>query len=203
MPNRYACSRKAFFIKPIIHNEWSCQTDILLCKPLTILTFQVLWYVKWSCQTFLKHCVRSSNGYSKLSMDKANMKEHIELCIKNRTCWWSSTLVTSVCAAGLYYGRTYSKRLSLIGLTHWGRDKMADVSQTTFSNVFSSMKMCEFRFKFHWSLFLPINNNPALVRIMAWRRPGDKPLSEAMLVSLLTHKCVTRPQWVNTLRPRQ
>ena len=31
---------------------------------------------------------------------------------------------------------------------------------------------------------------------MAWRRPGDKPLSEAMLVSLLTHKCVTRPQWV-------
>ena len=32
---------------------------------------------------------------------------------------------------------------------------------------------------------------------MAWRRPGDKPLSEAMRVSSLTHKCVTRPQWVN------
>ena len=43
----------------------------------------------------------------------------------------------------------------------------------------------------------PINNIPALVQIMAWRRPGDKPLSESMLVSLLTHKCVTRPQWVN------
>ena len=43
----------------------------------------------------------------------------------------------------------------------------------------------------------PINNIPALVQIMAWRRPGDKPLSEAMLVRLLTHKCVTRPQWVN------
>ena len=42
----------------------------------------------------------------------------------------------------------------------------------------------------------PINNNPALVQIMAWRRPGDKPLSEAMLVCLLTHICVTRPQWV-------
>ena len=45
----------------------------------------------------------------------------------------------------------------------------------------------------------PINNIPALVQIMAWRRPGDKPLSEAMmvsLVSLLTHVCVTRPQWV-------
>ena len=27
----------------------------------------------------------------------------------------------------------------------------------------------------------PINNMPALVQIMAWRRPGDKPLSESML----------------------
>ena len=31
---------------------------------------------------------------------------------------------------------------------------------------------------------------------MAWCRPGDKPLSESMMVSLLTHICVTRPQWV-------
>ena len=40
----------------------------------------------------------------------------------------------------------------------------------------------------------PINNISALVQIMAWRRPGDKPLSEPMMVSLLTHICVTRPQ---------
>ena len=39
-----------------------------------------------------------------------------------------------------------------------------------------------------------ISNIPALVQIMAWRRPGDKPLSEPMMVSLLTHICVTRPQ---------
>ena len=45
----------------------------------------------------------------------------------------------------------------------------------------------------------PINNIPALVQIMAWRRPGDKPLSEPMIVSLSTHVCVTRPQWVNNL----
>ena len=47
----------------------------------------------------------------------------------------------------------------------------------------------------------PINIIPALVQIMAWRRPGDKPLSEPMMVSLTTHICVTRPQWVNSLRP--
>ena len=33
---------------------------------------------------------------------------------------------------------------------------------------------------------------------MAWRRPGDKPLSEPMMVRLPTHICVTRPQWVKT-----
>ena len=41
-----------------------------------------------------------------------------------------------------------------------------------------------------------INNDPALVQIMAWCRSGDKPLSESMMVSLPTHICVTRPQWV-------
>ena len=43
----------------------------------------------------------------------------------------------------------------------------------------------------------PINNIPALVQIMAWRQSGDKPLSEPMMVSLMMHICVTRPQWVN------
>ena len=162
-------------------------------------------------------------------------------------------------------------------LTHWGRDKMAAISQTTLSIAFSWLKMLEFRLNFHWSLFLRVqlthwgwvthicvskliitgsdnglspgrrqaimwtnagilligplgkfnqnsnisihenaiesvvcemaailsrplcvNNTPALFQIMAWRRPGNKPLSEPMMVSLLTHICVTRPQWVNT-----
>ena len=43
----------------------------------------------------------------------------------------------------------------------------------------------------------PINNIPSLVQIMAWRRSGDKPLSEPTMESLLTHICVTRPQWVD------
>ena len=42
----------------------------------------------------------------------------------------------------------------------------------------------------------PFNNIPALVQIIAWRRPGDMPLSETIMVSLLTQICVTRPQWV-------
>ena len=42
----------------------------------------------------------------------------------------------------------------------------------------------------------PMNNIPTLVQVMAWRRPGDKPLSEPMMARLPTHICVTRPQWV-------
>ena len=40
------------------------------------------------------------------------------------------------------------------GLTHWDRDQIDAISQTTFSNAFSRMKMNEFRLGFHWSLFL-------------------------------------------------
>ena len=36
----------------------------------------------------------------------------------------------------------------------WGRDKVVAISQTTFSNEFSWMKIYEFRFMFHWGLFL-------------------------------------------------
>ena len=86
-------------------------------------------------------------------------------------------------------------------LTHWGRDKMAAISQTTLSNAFSWMKMYELRLRIRWSFFpnVRISNIPAFVQIMAWHRPGDKPLSEPMMVRLPTHICVTRPQWVNII----
>ena len=41
-------------------------------------------------------------------------------------------------------------------LTHWGGHEMDTILQTAFSNVFSSMKIFEFRLKIHWSLFLSV-----------------------------------------------
>ena len=41
-------------------------------------------------------------------------------------------------------------------LTHWGRDKMAAIFQTTSPSGFSWMKMYEFRLTLHWSLFLGV-----------------------------------------------
>ena len=39
-----------------------------------------------------------------------------------------------------------------------------------------------------------IHDSAALVQIMDWRRPGDKPLAEPMMFSSLAP--ITRPQWV-------
>ena len=76
--------------------------------------------------------------------------------------------------------------------------KNATILQTKFSNVIFldeniwillkiSLKfVCKFQ----------MNNIPALVQMMIWRRTGDKPLSEPIMVSLLTHIWVIRPQCV-------
>ena len=82
-------------------------------------------------------------------------------------------------------------------LSHWGRDKMAANFLMTFSNAFSWMKLwVSLKISLKFAPMGPIDNIPALAQIMAWRRPGHKPLSEPMTISLLTHICVTRPQWV-------
>ena len=47
----------------------------------------------------------------------------------------------------------------------------------------------------------PIGNNPAAIQIMAWHRPGDKPLSEQIMVRFPTYICVNRPQWVKIVLP--
>ena len=48
---------------------------------------------------------------------------------------------------------------------------------------------CIFLNENEWiSIKISMNNNPAIVKIMVWRHaPGDKPLAEPMMVSLLTH----------------
>ena len=39
-----------------------------------------------------------------------------------------------------------------VELTHWGREKMAAILQTTKSNIFFWMKIFTLRLKFHWSM---------------------------------------------------
>ena len=82
-------------------------------------------------------------------------------------------------------------------LTHWGRDNMATICWQHFQMHFlerNTLIAIEISLKFVPKG--PIITIPALVQIMAWHWPGDKPLSEPMMVSLLMHICVTRPLWV-------
>ena len=75
---------------------------------------------------------------------------------------------------------------------------MGAISQTIFSDAFSWIKKC---ILIKISLkFVPkgaIDNDPALMQIMAWHRIGDKPLSEACWPDPLTHKCGTRGRRVS------
>ena len=80
-----------------------------------------------------------------------------------------------------------------LSLRYLGPDKMDAISQTTFSNVFSWMKMYEFSFEMSLK-FVPnfqINNITALVQIIPWRRLGVKAFIEPMMVSLSTRPFVT------------
>ena len=75
-----------------------------------------------------------------------------------------------------------------------GRNFPNDIFKCTFfnENVWISINV-----SLKFAPNVPISNIPALVQTMTWRRPAYKPLSEPMMVSLLTHICVTRPHWVN------
>ena len=84
-------------------------------------------------------------------------------------------------------------------LRHWGRHKMADISLTTFSNVFSSMKMFGFGLKFRCSLFLWVQLTIFQHWFRLWLGTVQATSHYLMLVSLPTHICVTCPQWLSSI----
>ena len=81
----------------------------------------------------------------------------------------------------------------------WSNDDSVHFSDNIFKCIFLNEKL--------WisvivsQKFVPkglISNMPALVQMMAWRRPVNKPLSEPMMVNILIYICVTRPKWVKS-----
>ena len=74
---------------------------------------------------------------------------------------------------------------------------MDAISQTTLSSAFFMNENVKISINISLK-FVPkglINNMPALVPIMAWRRPGNKPLPEPMMVRL-DGLSVSRARWV-------
>ena len=79
---------------------------------------------------------------------------------------------------------------------------MAAILQTTHSDTFLNENVwITIKISLKFVPKGPINDILVLVQIMAWRRPGDKPLSEPMMVRLPTHIYVTKPHQVISLSP--
>ena len=85
------------------------------------------------------------------------------VAILSRGRWVNKNILhdcTSVFHTGFYLILASHLHLTLynvsVSLTHWDRDKIEAISQTTFSSASSCMKIFDFWFKFHWSLFLRV-----------------------------------------------
>ena len=141
----------------------------MVSKTQTIINIEhvIKWDLHWAMRIYTSHHTRSG-GEQWVTGDK------------------------TIIYLSLVYG-TYNQCVNALRPRQNGRHFPDDIFKCIFvnGNIWISIKI---------SLkIVPevlINKIPALVQIMDWRRPGAKLLSEPMLVSLLTHICVTRPQWV-------
>ena len=95
----------------------------------------------------------------------------------------------------------------LVFLTHWGREEMDTISQTTFSDACSWMKMHEFRLKFHWSLLLRFEltifqhwfRRQAIINYLwwsnCWRIYASLGLNELISCQMLRWNCIINMTW--------
>ena len=129
----------------------------------------------------MKQLIKISNGHL-WKYTRAKLFQHISFKLSLWNQPWTdpkvhyNLLIASLavhCVALHLYHRIFSdsakvcKNVNRINSILWNlyviriscnslrpKNQIDDISQTTFSNVFSIMKMNEFRLGFHWSLFL-------------------------------------------------
>ena len=70
-----------------------------------------------------------------------------------------------------------------VALTHLPLDKLAaNLADDNFKCIFlNENDRIPIQFSLEFVPMSPINNKPALVQVMSWRRTGNKPLPEQML----------------------
>ena len=119
-----------------------------------IWNFHMVWYVSMHSTESYCHFFHSGK-FIPLDricvLNQALCGDEVTLCVLN--CFvlvmhWardSTSMILNLC---MVYSVPY------MGMVNTLRPRQMDaISQTTFSNAFSWMKMFEFRLKFHWSLF--------------------------------------------------
>ena len=122
---------------------------------------------------------------------KMHCQSQVKDTFRQQVAWWPHRWRDHFLERTVYSNPVLD--LSHIYLTHWGRDKMAAISQTTLSNAFSWMKMLEFRLQFHWIMFLGSNwqysrigsdNGLAPIRRQAIIWTNDDPVQRRIYASL-------------------
>ena len=148
---------------------FSNQYDISFCCKYANYFSLLIWYHYYEIITYCMYC----------------------LCSYLRNCYSAN------------HGLLFNLNFNFMLLSYFIQHIEAETKWPSFSRQHFQINFLEWKFINFIKILLkfvpkgPINNIPALIQIMACRWPGDKPLSELMLVSLLTHRCVTRPQCVN------
>ena len=112
----------------------SSSNGLVLNKRYTIIWNNMAWFANVVCVDLSRSVDQPEN------IRCTDCVYQQILAITHMTQWWNGTCM-----------RQCSRPSSV--KAHWGRDKMADIFQMTFSNAFVLMKMLEFRLNFHWSLF--------------------------------------------------
>ena len=159
---------RAHFDVIVMVNTWSLEVHACLIDPIA-KHFVIPWRQKYKIQIIFT-CVLTSPNVP---------KRHF------RNTWYfvyGFIMVKSLCHRGC--GGTLRPRQD--GRRHF---QMQFLNEYIWISINISLKFVPKG---------PINKIPTLVQIMAWCRPGAKPLSKPMMMSLLTHICVTRPQWVKS-----
>ena len=83
---------------------------------------------------------------------------------------------------------------------HWSLNEIKALLQTTVSNVFfNEIVLISIKTSLKFIPKSPITNIAALVQIIAGHWPGDKPLSEPMMMILLMYISIPQFQWVNII----
>ena len=165
---------------------------------------QVMAWCRQATSHYLSQCwPRSLWPYGVTKPQWVNWQHH--------NVWWLSVVLISCYHATLYMVPNiilYHELAYVVSASGTAKPKdfqhiEAETRWPTFRRRDFQIHLLEWKctnFDYISLKFVPkgqINNIPTLVQIMAWRRPGDKPLPELMMVSLMTDICITRPQWVN------
>ena len=111
-----------------------------------VLTSAIVSCDKFSCMILTKH--HSSELLTLVVPKSPKGQWYQEACSQWILTHWLACI--NSCDVICEHNKSHFK------LSHWGQNKIAAISQTTFWNACSWMEMHEFRSKFHWNLFLRV-----------------------------------------------